>query len=112
MSDRRSGQRWETSSTRLEPANGESRSTIDSTDIGSTGTDNNTRSTDNHTHSRGNHTKRDLQKRNRDRAGNDLRAENDLRARSDPRARNALLGVPQSYGHQKYAHHTRRSGDR
>src|SRR6266481_10191486 len=98
MSDRRSGQRWESSSTKLEPANGESRSTIDSTDIGSTGTDNNhTRSTDNHTRSRGNHTKRGLQKRNRDRAGNDLRA------RSDPRARNALLGVPQSYGHQNYA---------
>src|SRR6202011_3469772 len=111
MSDRRSGQRWESSSTRLEPTIGESRRThIRGADIGSTGTDNNTRSTDSHTRStdshtrsRGNHTKRDLQKRNRDRAGNDLHAENDLRARSDPRARNALLGVPQSYGHQKYA---------
>ena len=94
MAGRRSGQRWESSWTRLEPANGESRSThyIGSTDIGSMGTGN-TRSTGNHTRNRDNHTKRDLQKRNRDRAGNDLRV------RSDLRARNVLLGVPQSYGH-------------
>src|SRR4029077_20535681 len=84
-----------------------------SADIGSTGTDNNTRSRDNRirsrgnrTRSKGNHTRRDLQKRNRDRAGIDLRA------RSDPRARNALLGVPRSCGHQNYARETHRNDHR